>query len=406
MTTTPKFDLDKELETCSTVADLIGKNGLVQRLIAGMIEKMLEKEMEGHLGHEKHAALGNDKGNSRNGVSKKTVKSSYGPIELSTPRDRDGSFEPQCVKKRCRSLGDLDDRILSMYASGMSVSDIQAHLKEIYGHEFAAGRISQITDSVMEVAREWRTRPLEEVYAIIYFDAIHFKIKQDGRVVTKAAYTVLGITLEGHREVLGIWIGEAESAKFWLGVCTELQNRGVKDILIACMDGLKGLPDAIEAVFPKTTVQLCIVHMIRNSLKYIPYKHFKEFTSDLKAVYHANSEEHGKEELEKLEGKWETRYPMAIKPWKVHWTNLNAFFGFPPAVRKIMYTTNAVEALHRQIRKTTKTKGVFPTDDSLVKMLYLTINRLSQKWTKPRNGWKQILASLAITFGERVTDHV
>ena len=406
MTTVPKFDLDKELENCSSVDDLIGKNGLVQRLIGGMLDRILEKEMDTHLGYEKHSIEGNGTGNSRNGASKKTVKSSYGPIGLTAPRDRNGTFEPQCVKKRRRSLGDLDDKILSMYAFGMSVADIQAHLKEIYGHEFAAGRISQITDLIMEVAQEWRARPLEEVYSIIYFDAIHFKVKQDGRVVTKAAYTVLGISLERNREVLGIWIGEAESAKFWLGVCTELQNRGVQDILIACMDGLKGLPDAIEAVFPKTTVQLCIVHMIRNSLKYIPHKHFKEFISDLKAVYHSNSEEHGKEQLEKLEEKWGQRYSMAIKPWRVHWSNLSAFFGFPPAVRKIMYTTNAVEALHRQIRKTTKTKGVFPTDDSLVKMLYLTINRLSQKWTRPKNGWKQILASLAIAFGERVTDHV
>lgn len=293
-----------------------------------------------------------------------------------------------------------------MYAFGMSVSDIQAHLKEIYGHEFAAGRISQITDSVMEIAQEWRARPLERVYSIIYFDAIHFKVKQEGRVITKAAYTVLGITLEGYREVLGIWIGEAESAKFWLGVCTELQNRGVQDILIACMDGLKGLPDAIEAVFPQTTVQLCIVHMIRNSLKYIPHKHYKDFTSDLKAVYQANSEEHGREQLGKLEEKWGQKYPMAIKPWKFHWSNLSAFFGFPANIRKVMYTTNAVEALHRQIRKTTKTKGLFPTDDSLVKMLYLTIDRLNQKWTRPKNGWKQMLASLAIVFGERVTDHV
>lgn len=401
-----KFDFNAELEKCSTIEDLTGKNGLLQRMVGGMIEKILEREISEHLGYEKHAVEGYGTGNSRNGKSVKTLESAYGPVEVEVPRDRTGTFEPQIIPKRKRTISGLEEKIISMYAKGMSLGDIQSCIKEMYGADISKGMLSSITDQVMGAAKEWQSRALQDVYAAVFFDAIHFKVREEGRVVCKAVYTCLGVNIDGVREVLGVWVGESEGAKFWLRVCTELQQRGVKDILISCMDGLKGLPEAIQTVFPQTEVQLCVVHMIRNSLKFIPHKHYKEFLSDLKAVYQADTERAGKEALKLLTEKWGAKYSAAVKPWNDHWDRLSTYFQFPADLRRMIYTTNAVEALHRQFRKVTKSKAVFPTDDSLLKMMYLIVQGLSEKWTKPMHGWKQILSSLALVYGDRVATAV
>ena len=292
-----------------------------------------------------------------------------------------------------------------MYAKGMTTRDIQSHVLELYGTELSPTLISNITEKVMEIATEWQARPLQSVYPIIFFDAIHYKVKENGRVVSKASYTCLGIDTEGKKDVLGIWVGDAEGAKFWLRVCTELQYRGIKDILIACIDGLKGLPEAIQVVFPQVSIQLCIIHMIRNSIKYIPHNHSKEFMGDLKNIYRAPTEEIAYQNVEKLQAKWECKYTLAVKPWLVHWENIKTFFAFPEQIRRIIYTTNAVESVHRQLRKVTKNKAVFPTDESLVKMLFLAIRDVSRKWTKQMNGWNTIISHLSIAYGDRLGLH-
>jgi len=316
------FDLQAELAKCKTANDLTGKNGLIQRLIGGMLEQMLQKEMDEHLGYEKHSPEGHHSGNSRNGRTKKSLKSNYGEIEVEVPRDRNSEFEPIAVKKRQRSISDFDDKIISMYAKGMTTRDIQAHIQELYGFEMSPALISNITDKVIEVATDWQARQLQSVYPIVFFDAIHYKVKEGGKVVSKAAYTCLGIDNNGKKDVLGLWVGESEGAKFWLKVCTELSNRGVKDILIACIDGLKGLPDAIRSVFPDVKIQLCVVHMIRNSIRFIPTKHSKEFVADLKTIYGATTKELADLNLERLREKWDDRYPLAVKPWIANWENL------------------------------------------------------------------------------------
>lgn len=397
----PSFDLQAELAKCKTADDLTGKNGLVQRLIGTMLEQMLQKEMDEHLGYKKHE-IKDDSKNTRNGSSKKTLKSNYGKIELNLPRDRNSDFDPIAVPKHTRCISSFDDKIISMYAKGMSTRDIQSHVQELYGFEISPSMISNITDKVVEVAKEWQSRTLQAVYPIIFFDAIHYKVKENGKVVSKASYTCLGIDAEGKKDILGIWVGESEGAKFWLKVCTELQNRGVKDIFIACIDGLKGLPEAIKAIYPNVEIQLCIIHMIRNSLKYIPSNCSKEFTKDLKTIYKAPTEEAAQQNLEKLQAKWESKYPLAIRPWIIHWDNLKTFFAFPEQIRTIIYTTNAVEAVHRQLRKVTKTKGVFPTDESLVKMIYLAIQDVSKKWTMPLREWKTIVSYLSVAYGDRL----
>jgi len=396
------FNLKAELAKCKTTNDLTGKNGLIQRLIGGMLEQLLENEMDDHLGYEKHSQAGCNSGNSRNGTTKKTLKSGYGPVELAIPRDRNAEFNPTIVKKHQRSISEFDDKIISMYAKGMSTRDIQSHVQELYGTELSPTLISNITEKVMELSTEWQARPLQTVYPIIFFDAIHYKVKENGRVVSKASYTCLGIDTEGKKDVLGIWVGEAEGAKFWLKVCTELQNRGIKDVLIACIDGLKGLPEAIKAVFPEVEIQLCIIHMIRNSIKYIPHNHSKEFISDLKNIYKASTEEFAYQNVVKLQEKWEAKYALAVKPWLVHWENIKTFFNFPEQIRRIIYTTNAVESVHRQLRKVTKNKAVFPTDESLTKILFLAIRDVSKKWTMPLKGWKAIISHLSIAYGDRL----
>ena len=397
------FDLKTELKKCKTADDLTGKNGLLQKLIGNMLEELLENEMNEHLGYEKNSAEGDLTGNSRNGKSRKTSKSNYGHVELEVPRDRNGEFEPIAVKKHQRSISSFDDKIISMYAKGMSVRDIQEYVQEMYGADLSPTSISNITDKVMDCVTEWQGRTLQKVYSAIFFDAIHYKVKENGKVVSKASYTCLGIDLEGKKEVLGIWIGDAEGAKFWLKVCTELQNRGVQDVLIACIDGLKALPDAIRAVFPKVDIQLCIIHMIRNTIKYIPSKCSKEFMTDLKEVYKASTEELAYLNLEKLNDKWGSKYTLAVRPWLVHWDNLKTYFTFPNEIRSLIYTTNAVESLHRQLRKVTKAKAVFPTDESLVKMLFLAIRDVSKKWTMPIKDWKTIISHLSIVYKDRLS---
>jgi putative transposase len=401
MSISKDFDLKAELAKCKTADDLTGKNGLVQRLIGGMLEQLLQNEMDEHLGYGKHETSGHNSGNSRNGQSKKILKSGYGPIEVEIPRDRNCEFDPIVVKKHQRNIGSFDDKIISMYAKGMTTRDIQSHVLELYGTELSPTLISNITEKVMEIATEWQARPLQSVYPIIFFDAIHYKVKENGKVVSKASYTCLGIDTEGKKDVLGIWIGEAEGAKFWLKVCTELQNRGIKDVLIACIDGLKGLPDAIQVVFPQVAIQLCIIHMIRNSIKYIPHNHSKEFMSDLKNIYRASTEEIAYQNVEKLQAKWEPKYALAVRPWLVHWENIKTFFDFPEQIRRIIYTTNAVESVHRQLRKVTKNKAVFPTDESLTKMLFLAIRDVSKKWAMPLHGWKTVISHLSIAYGDR-----
>jgi putative transposase len=396
------IDLNAELKKCKTMEDLTGKNGLLQRLLKGMMENLLEQEMQEHLGYEKHSVKGDNSGNSRNGKSQKNVTSSFGPIDIEVPRDRNAEFEPQIVKKRQRDISSFDDKIISMYAKGMTTRDIQSHIQDIYGIEISPTMVSNITNKVVDVATEWQARPLSSIYPIIFFDAIHYKVKEDGKVISKAAYTCLGIDWEGKKDILGLWIGESEGAKFWLRICTELQNRGIADIFIACIDGLKGLPEAIQSVFPQVQIQLCIVHMIRNSIKYIPHKYLKEFIFDLKTIYGAVTEATAKNNLGKLQEKWEGRYPLAVKPWIVHWENVRTFFQFPDSIRKLIYTTNAVEALHRQFRKVTKNKAVFPSDDALFKMLFLAARDISKKWTLPLQDWKNMISQLSVFFGDRL----
>jgi putative transposase len=402
MSSRQNFDFEAELAKCKTADDLTGKNGLVQRLVGNMLEKLLQNEMDEYLGYEKHSPSGHHSGNSRNGKTKKTLRSNYGSVELEVPRDRNGDFEPIVVKKHQRTISSFDDKIISMYAKGMSTRDIQSHIQELYGTELSPTMISNITEKVMEIAIEWQARPLQAVYPIIFFDAIHYKVKENGKVVLKASYTCLGIDIEGKKDVLGIWIGEAEGAKFWLKVCTELQNRGVKDVFIACIDGLKGLSDAIKAIFPEVSIQLCIIHMIRNSIKYVPHNHSKEFMGDLKNIYRAPTQEVGYQNLEVLKTKWEAKYPLAVKPWIVHWENVKTFFEFPEPIRRLIYTTNAVESVHRQLRKVTKSKTVFPTEESLLKMLFLAIRDVSKKWTLPLREWKTIISYLLIAYGDRL----
>ncbi len=398
-----KFDLNEELKKCKTIADLTGKDGLFKKLLKQMIEGALEGEMESHLGYIKSSPQGHLSGNSRNGYNSKKVKSNAGEIDLEVPRDRKASFEPQLVKKRQVDIREFDDKIISMYAKGMTTRDIQDHIEEIYGVSLSASGVSNIVQKVQQIAIEWQNRDLQAIYAVVYFDAVHYKVREDGKVVSKAAYVALGIDIEGKKDILGIWIGEAEGAKFWLRVITELQNRKVEDLLIACVDGLKGLPEAIESIFPKTDVQLCIVHMIRNSIKYIPNKQSREFITDLKSVYTAITEEQGRSHLAELEEKWGKKYPLSVQSWVKNWGRVSTLFCYPEAVRRMIYTTNAVESLHRQFRKVTKNRSVFPSDDALLRMLYLAARDITKKWTMPRWNWQEIISHLSLHYEDRVT---
>lgn len=375
-------------------------------LFASTMQEMLEAELETTLGYAKHDTKSKATDNSRNGYSRKTLASEYGDVEIAVPRDRKAEFEPEIIKKNQTNAAGIEEQVVALYARGVSTRDIQSHLHQLYGLEVSPTLISNITDKLLPLIKEWQNRPLQTVYAVVFLDAIHYKVKQEGRVVNKAAYMVVGIDLEGCKDVLGMWIGENESSKFWLTVLNELKSRGVEDILITCVDNLKGFSEAISACYPKTDIQKCVVHQIRNSLKYVSYKDYKAVTAALKPIYKASTEEAGKAELDQFEEDWGTKYPMVIRSWRNNWDELATFFRYPPEMRKLIYTTNMIESYHRQLRKVTKGKSIFPTDESLTKMLYLATMEVTKKWTMRIHNWGQILSQLSIYFGERIDPYI
>ena len=375
---------------------------MVKDLLGDTLQGMLEAEMDQKLGYSKYDYQNKDTDDSRNGYSKKTVTSSFGDIELDIPRDRKGEFEPQVIRKNQTDISNIEDQVLSMYAKGMTTRDISDHLKSVYGVDASAEMISHMTDRILPIAKEWQNRPLEKKYAVVFMDAIHFHVRQDNQTVKKAVYIAIGIRLSGSKEVLGMWIGGNESAKYWLGVLNEMKNRGVEDIMIVSVDGLTGFGDAISAVFPKAEIQRCIVHQIRYSTKFISYKDIKPFMKELKQVYQAATEEVALENLDSLEENWGKKYPTSIASWRNNWPQLSTYFKYPPEIRKIIYTTNAIENFNRQLRKVTKAKSVFPTDDSLFKSLYLAMMDITKKWTGKSWDWGQTLDQLCIYFEDRI----
>jgi transposase-like protein len=375
-------------------------------LFADTIQEMLEAEIESSLGYAKHDMKNKRATNSRNGYSKKTVRSEYGDVDIQVPRDREGDFEPNIVKKHQSNVTGIEDQILALYAKGVSTRDIQDHLQQLYGIEVSPTLISNVTNKIVPMIKEWQNRPLQAVYAVVFLDAIHFKVKQDGAIVNKAAYMVIGIDLDGHKDVLGIWIGENESAKFWLHVLNELKNRGVQDILITSVDNLRGFTEAISACYPKTEIQKCVIHQIRNSIKYVSYKDLKKITSELKPIYKAPTEQAALEELEQFEQAWGSKYPLMVRSWRNNWDEIATFFKYPPEIRKLIYTTNVIESYHRQLRKVTKGKAMFPTDDALLKMLYLVTMDVLRKWTGRVQNWGQILLQLSVFFEDRVQPYI
>jgi putative transposase len=402
----PEIDLNKELKKCKSMEDLVGKNGLMQRLFGNIIQQFMEAEMEEHLGREKYERSDSDNKNYRNGHSSKNIKTSFGEVEVDVPRDRKAEFEPKIVKKYETVCNELDKKVIGLYARGMSVDDIKSEIDELYGVDISPAMISKITDKVMETAIAWQNRSLDSVYPIVYMDAVHFKVRDEHKIVNKAAYICMALDMKGYKDILGIWIGEQEGAKFWLSVCNDLKNRGVKDIILACMDGLKGLPEAIKAVFPDVNIQSCVVHQIRNSIKYVASKDSKTFMKDLKQVYQATNEEMALKSLQSLETTWGDKYSIVIQSWNNNWQNLSTYFNFPPEIRRIIYTTNALEGFNRQLRKFTKVRTSFPTDDSLRKALYLATEQIMNKWTSPCQNWSGTLAQLSIMFEERLEQYI
>jgi transposase-like protein len=405
MELTPEMieQLKADLKTAKTYQDLMGENGAIKKIIKASLEGMLDAELTEHLGYEKYSPSGKNTGNSRNGKTHKTLKNDNGEIELTVPRDRNGSFDPFVVKKYERTLGPIEDKIISMYAKGMTTRDIQSHVQEFYGLDISATLVSQITDKIIDLAKQWHNRPLESVYPIVFFDAIYYKVTSEGKVSNKAAYTCLALDVTGRKDLLGLWVSEAEGANFWLSVLTELKNRGVQDILIACVDGLKGFPEAINTVFPGTEIQLCIIHLIRNTLRYIASKDQKLFMKELRLVYSAPTEEAALIALDRLDENWGKKYSLSIRTWRQNWPHASTFFKYPDEIRKIIYTTNAVEAVHRQFRKVTKQRSIFPNDDALKKMLFLVYRDISKKWTvMPVQNWTVALSHLSIIFEQRL----
>jgi len=366
------------------------------------VEAALGAEMEEHLGYSKHSTEGNNSGNSRNGHSAKALKGDHGEVEIEVPRDRNGSFEPKIIRKGQTRLTEFDDQILSLYAKGMTTRDIVATFKEMYGADVSATLVSKVTEAVLEKVHDWQSRPLDEVYAVAYLDCLVVKIRQDKRVINKAIYIVLGINLEGHKEILGLWLSENEGSKFWLSILTELENRGVKDIFIACVDGLKGFPEAINTAFPNTKVQLCIVHMVRNSLRFVPWKDKKQVAGDLKKIYSSATEEEAARELKAFSDSWDNKYPAIAKSWNEHWPNLITLFDYPSEIRRIIYTTNAIESLNSVIRKTIKNRKIFPHDQSAMKIIWLAIQSASKKWTMPLHHWNVALNRFMIEYEGRL----
>ena len=391
-----KFDFEAALKAIQSGQAITGKDGVLAPLVKQLTEAALEGELDSHLADEVA-------GNRRNGKSKKTVKSTSGEFELETPRDRAGTFEPKLVKKHQRTVSDeIEAKILSMFGLGMSYADIAGHVQELYGITVSTATISTITDKLIDEVKAWQCRPLDSVYPFVWLDAIHYKIRDKGRYQTKAVYTVLALNLDGKKEVLGLYLSESEGANFWLSVLTDLQNRGVSDILIASVDGLTGFPEAIASIYPHTEVQLCIVHQVRNSLRYVASKNHKAFLADLKGVYRAASLAEAEAALDELESIWGEKYPIVLKSWRSKWEHLSAYFKYPEDIRRIVYTTNSIEAVHRQFRKLTKTKGGFPNDDSLLKLLYMGIINASKKWTMPIQNWNLTVSQLAIFFEGRL----
>jgi transposase-like protein len=385
-----------------TSEEILGDSGLVRELTKRLVERVLEGELNDHLGYQKHSSEGRNGKNSRNGKSTKQVKSGSAELEIEVPRDRDGTFEPKLVRKRQRRLPGFDNKVLALYARGMTTREIQGHLKELYNVEVSPSLISAVTDAVLDDVREWQSRPLDSMYPILYLDALHIKIRDNGHVQNCAVYVALAINLEGRKELLGLWIGESEGAKFWLNVLTELKNRGVEDVLIAAVDGLKGFPEAIAAVYPKTQVQLCIVHMVRNSMRYVSWKHHKALARDLRRIYKSATIEAAEQELENFARTWDPITPLISKQWRSNWTNLTTFFGYPPDIRRVIYTTNAIESIQAQLRKVTKKRGAFPTQDSVRKVLYLALMRVQERWSMPILEWPVALYHLSVVFPERV----
>jgi putative transposase len=394
--------LDELLANYSSPEDLIGPEGLLKQLTAALVQRALDTELTEHLGYEKGALTGRGTGNNRNGTSKKTLKTDKGAIPIEVPRDRNGTFEPVLVKKHQTHFDGFDEKILSLYARGMTVRDIQQHLKELYGTEVSPDLISRVTDAVLDEVKVWQNRPLEPVFPVIYLDALVVKVRDQGSVRNKSVYMALGLNMEGRKEVLGLWIEATEGAKFWLNVITELRNRGVQDILIACCDGLKGFPEAIEAVFPKTIVQTCVVHLIRNSVNYVNWNDRKKVIADLRPVYSADSESAAELALDAFESKWGSKYPMIARLWRKNWERVIPFFAFPKDIRKALYTTNAIESINAQLRKVLRNRGHFPTDDAVLKVLYLALTNAEKKWTMPIRQWRSALHQLAIQFEGRL----
>lgn len=388
---------------CKTVEDVQEK---LRDLFKDTLQEIFEAEMDEHLSYSKHSSEGRNTGNNRNGYGQKTIQTRFGESEIDIPRDRNGDFEPKIIKKYEKTSNQLEDQIIAMYAKGMSTRDIEDHMKDIYGVEVSPTMVSKITDKILPTITEWQSRPLDRIYPIVYLDAIHFKVRKENRIINKAAYSVLGINIEGYKDILGIWVGESESASFWLGVCNDLKNRGVEDILIACKDGLSGFSDAINTVFPKTEIQLCVIHQIRNSLKYVPYKQQREFMKDLKKVYQALTLESAELAFEQFKEKWGKRHPVIIRSWEKNWTELTAYFKYPYEIRRIIYTTNTIEGYHRQLRKVTKTKSSYPSDDSLIKIIYLATMDKSRKWTMPVRNWKKCISQFAIYYSDRLENEL
>ena len=393
--------IDELLKDYKNPEDLLGEEGLFKALKKALIERAMNAELTDHLGYEPHEPKGRKSGNSRNGHGSKRITGEDGDLTIQVPRDRDASFEPQIIQKGQRHFDGFDDKIISMYARGMSVREIRGHLEELYGVEVSPDLISRVTDEVMDEVREWQSRPLDEVYPIIIFDALRVKIRDEGTVRNKAVYLALGFTMDGQKEVLGLWIEQTEGAKFWLRVMNEIKNRGVQDVFIAVVDGLKGFPDAITAVFPDTSVQTCIVHMIRGSLRYVGWKERKAVAADLKAIYSAPTDAAARDQLEAFDEKWGAKFPAIAESWRRNWEHIIPFFAYPEEVRKIIYTTNAIESLNMSLRKIIKNRGHFPNDDAATKLLYLALRNAAKKWTMAPRIWKQAMNQFAVLFHDR-----
>jgi putative transposase len=394
--------LDDLMKNYKKPEDIIGENGLLKQLTKALIERAMKAELTDHLGYPKHDPTGKNSGNSRNGNSKKTIKGEFGNLEIEVPRDRNATFEPVIISKGETRFTGFDEKIISMYARGMTTRDIQAHLQELYGVEVSPTLISQVTDAVTEEITLWQNRPLEEVYPILYLDAIRVKVRHNGSVINKSVYLAIGVTWDGTKDILGMWIAETEGAKFWLQVVTELKNRGVKDIFIACVDGLKGFPEAIETVFPNAQVQLCMVHMVRHSLRYVSWKQRKEVAADLKSIYNAPTIEQAEASLAAFATKWDASHPTISKSWRNNWERIIPLFSYPPEIRKAIYTTNTIESMNMSLRKVTKNRGSFPNDEAMTKLLYLAMKNISKKWTMPIHDWKSALNQFAILFEGRM----